>query len=136
VTLSRHSYVIITARLLLRNINTVSISRYIWQYCMLIIFEETNIYCFRKTLCCVQLRGLSTGYFASPSHPHPPPTGHTVSWQDIGLITFHSVYPLATPHFHSSFPLRWTFSLITNTVTKYEGWNLNSGNYLFTTDTK
>jgi len=24
----------------------------------------------------------------------------------------------------------------TTTTTKYEGWNFNSGNYLFTTDTK
>jgi len=32
--------------------------------------------------------------------------------------------------------MRWTDTFNVNTAAVYEGWNFNSGNYLFTTDTK
>jgi len=39
-------------------------------------------------------------------------------------------------HVSHSFSLKWNSTLMKVLQVLYEGWNFNSGNYLFTTDTK
>ena len=63
-----------------------------------------------------------------------------VTVEDIVLLILR-FSPISTipPMFHTHFKFKYKpfYVILTiNNVIKYEGWNFNSGNYLFTTDTK
>jgi len=99
---------------------------------------------------CGWFSSVVTLFFAKKSSTKPDRRAGELSWKRKRLLVLHFLgrfLPIASPQrlmisiyvslFTVAIPLNYTNEFLgVFETTKYEGWNFNSGNYLFTTDTK